>query len=266
MDGLFLVKLFLSFVIGSIWVTSATIIAEKMGTKLGGVIAGIPSTMVIALFFIGWTQSPVVASESTTLMPIILGINAICIMTYVLVTETSFYLSILISLALWFILSLGLVSLNPNNFIYSLVGCILLSIPSYYILEIKSDISSQGKRDTNFSFPQLLFRGILSGTIITFAVIISKITNNPLIGGIFASFPAVILSTIIITHFAHGRSFSCAVIKALMISATINGMVYIIAVRYLYLAVGLIYGTMLSYLFSLISGYLTYLLVNSWMS
>ena len=37
----FTLKLILSFIVGAIWVTGATILAEKYGTKLGGVIVGI---------------------------------------------------------------------------------------------------------------------------------------------------------------------------------------------------------------------------------
>ena len=261
MTNIFLFKLILTFIVGSVWITLATIIAERSGTKLGGVIAGLPSTVVIALFFIGWTQTPLIASQSTSIMPIVLGINILFALIYILLSRVNFYLSIFTSLIVWFIFSLGLVFLNLNNFIYSLIGFLLLLAFSFYILEMKSDIKSEGKKDIKYTFPQLLFRGILAGTIITFAVIIAKI-GGPLLGGVFAVFPAAMLSTMIITHFTHGKSFSSAVIKALIVSGSVSGVVYIIGARYLYLSVGLISGTLISYTISLTSGCLIYVFVS----
>jgi hypothetical protein len=58
MDASFWIKLFLGFIVGSIWVTLTTVSAERFGSKVGGLIGGLPSTVVIALLFIGLTQSP----------------------------------------------------------------------------------------------------------------------------------------------------------------------------------------------------------------
>lgn len=52
MTDLFAVKLFLSFVVGAGWTVLGTVIGEKTGTRVGGPIAGLPSAIVMALFFI----------------------------------------------------------------------------------------------------------------------------------------------------------------------------------------------------------------------
>ena len=83
MTEIFFLKLALSFIVGSVWISTATILAEKFGTKVGGILAGLPSTMVVALFFIGWTQTPQIAAEAATVVPIIMGIDAVFIVVYV---------------------------------------------------------------------------------------------------------------------------------------------------------------------------------------
>ena len=52
MDDIFFLKFALSIIIGGAWIALATVLAEKFGTKLGGVIAGLPSMTAAALFFI----------------------------------------------------------------------------------------------------------------------------------------------------------------------------------------------------------------------
>jgi hypothetical protein len=54
-DASFWLKLILSFIVGSLWVTLTTLSAERFGSKVGGLIGVLPSTVVIALLFIGFT-------------------------------------------------------------------------------------------------------------------------------------------------------------------------------------------------------------------
>ena len=265
MDYVFLLKLILSFVVGGTWITIATILAEKFGTKIGGAIAGIPSTMVVALLFIGLTRSPIVASQSTTIIPIVIGIDSLFVVVYILLCRFNFYFAVLCSLMLWFISSFILILIKFDNFLHSLISFAILSAFSYLIIEKKLNIKSESRKKIKYSFSMLLFRGIFSGAIILFSVLMAKI-SGPTLGGIFAVFPAMMLSTIIITHFAHGKNFSLAVMKSLMVSGTITPVVYAISVRYSYIYLGLVFGTLISFFISLISSYIVYIFVNKKMS
>ena len=115
-------------------------------------------------------------------------------------------------------------------------------------------MKSEGVKNIQYNGPQLLFRGILSGGIIAFAVIMAKV-GGPLLGGTFAAFPAVLLSVIIITYLAHGRAFSCETVKALMVGGAINVPTYATVVRYTYPHFGLLYGSLISFAFCLIVTY-----------
>src|SRR5205807_87984 len=116
MDSLFLFKLVITFLVGSLWLTEATILAERFGSKIGGVIAGMPSSIVIALFFIGWTQTPLAASQATVVVPLIMGIDGLFILAYAFIVRQSFPLALLPSLLVWVCLSFALVLLHFDNF------------------------------------------------------------------------------------------------------------------------------------------------------
>lgn len=260
-DGLFLFKLVVSFLVGSLWLTGATILAERFGSKIGGVIAGMPSTIVIALFFIGWTQTPVAASQATVVVPLVMGINGLFIITYASLAQRSFPLAVLTSLFVWLCFSFALVLIHFNDFSLSLIGFLGLLLFSYIVMEYVLHVKSLAGRTTSFSFSNILMRGLVSGLIVTLAVAFAKL-GGPLFGGVFASFPAVFLSTILLTYFAQGSVFSVSVMKTLMLSGTINTTVYASAVRFLYPLFGLIAGTISSFLISLVSMYLVFLLVK----
>jgi len=88
-------------------------------------------------------------------------------------------------------------------------------------------------------------------------VLIAK-TADPLIGGMFAAFPAMFIATLTISYKAHGIDFSRAMTKPLMVTGMITVAVFAIAVRYLYLATDLYTGTFLAVCLSGVSAYLTY--------
>ncbi|MDP7285592.1 MAG: DUF3147 family protein [Dehalococcoidales bacterium] len=261
MDDIFFLKLALSFIVGGAWITLATVLAEKFGTKLGGVIAGLPSTTAIALFFIAWSQTPFFASEATTIMPVVMGINSLFVLVYSRLTRYSFWFSLITALGIWFALSFGLVLIEFDNFILALVIFTVVLAFSYFILEKKSGITSVGKKDMTYTGWQLMSRGIFSGTMIALAVLMGKV-SGPLWGGIFSIFPAVYVSIIYITHLAHGKSFSLATLKTAMISGQVGVCIYVVTARYTYLYLDLFWGTFSPYLATLTCTLVLYYYIN----
>ena len=104
----FLLHLILAFVVGSIWVTIITIIAEKKGSTLGGILGGLPSTSAFSFFFIGINQSSTAAVQATTVFPLAFGITSAYLLFYAFFAKRSFRRGIIISIIIWFGLS-GLV-------------------------------------------------------------------------------------------------------------------------------------------------------------
>ena len=264
MVNLFIMKLILSFFIGCIWVIAVTVIAEKYGSKIGGIIAGLPSTSLLTLFFIALTQGTEKASEAAIIIPFMVGATALFVLVYILLSKTNFYLGIISSILLWLIISTIIVVVKLQNLFYSFLGLVLFTSLSYFVLEKMLSISSHQKKEMHYTFFQLGFRGILTGIIIVLGVILSY-SAGALYGGIIASFPVLLLSTMVITYREHGYAFSAAVMKVSMLSAAINMSLYALAVYYFYPAYGLIYGTLLCLFSSLIVGISSYFIIHKLM-
>ena len=256
MDEIFFLKLLLSFLVGGSWVIFTTIFADKFGAKVGGLIAGLPSTLLFGLFFIGWTQNPQTAVRATMIVPIIGGINAIFLAFYVSQIKKGLWVSLFSSLVLWVFLSFLAVIIKLNNFGISLLIYVLMFSFSYYIFKNKLKIESIAGKKIEYTHRLFLFRGLLGGLVVLLSVFLGKI-GGPIIGGLFAMFPAMSVSTLVITYLAHGPQFSATLAKSSMLSA-ISIIIYVIVVRYGYISLGLIFGTLLAIVVSFLSGYLIY--------
>jgi hypothetical protein len=265
MDPAFWLKLFLGFLVGSLWITITTISAERYGSKVGGLIGGLPSTVVIALLFIGLTQSPEIAAEATTVMPLAQGLNGLFVLSFMLLIPRGLWLSLVCSLLLWFLQSSLLYLLDIQRFWVSILGWLILLVFCYLASEKWMKVPSQAKYIISYPPTQLVWRALFGGGVIALAIFMGKL-GGPLLGGIFGSFPAMFLSTLVITYLAAGPGFSRSVGKSLLISGLINVPLYEIMVRFLYPNVGLALGTTLALLFSLGTGYITFLFMKKRLS
>jgi hypothetical protein len=253
MDNIFLFKLALSFIIGSLWITMGTVLAEKYGTKIGGLIAGLPSTILISLFFIAWTQSTSVAVDATTIVPIIGGINCLFIVAYIVLLKINFWLALSGALLVWSLLAFALVLAGFNSFILSLIGYICLVVVCHNIVEKVLKVRSEPGKQIYYSTGIMVFRALFSGFVIAFAVVVTKV-GGPLLGGMFVMFPAMFVGMIFMTYFSQGATFSAAVMKSSILGA-ISVVIFGITARYTYTPFGLIGGTALSIIISFASSY-----------
>ncbi len=245
---IFILKIALLFIVGSAWITFTTLLAEKRGTRIAGIIAGLPSAILLTVLFIALNQGLDTAIKSTTAIPISMGASAMFVSVYILASRKDFFLSLILALLCWFIIAAIIYFLNPN-FIFSIIGWIVLLAISYFITGSQSD--SKSFKKANYSFSNILLRAIFSGSLIVLAVLIAKL-GGPTLGGIFAAFPMMTLPSIIITYLAQGRTFSTAFMKSMMLSSSLNVVAFVIGIRYFLMPFGLFFGTILSLFFALL--------------
>ena len=258
MDIAFFAKLALSFLVGSLWVTLSTLAAEKYGSKVGGLIGGLPSTVVVALLFIGLTQSPLAASSATTVIPLAQGFNGVFLVAYLYWIRKGLWPGLLAALAVWAAQAGLLLAVGLKHLWISLAGWLVLAAGCILIVERAMNIPSRPGVRVRHTRGQVLVRALFGGTVIAFAVLMGKL-GGPILGGLFSTFPAMFLSTLVITFYDGGADFSRAVGKSLMISGEVNIVLYAVLARFFYVKWGLALGTAAALAVCLGSGYLLYL-------
>lgn len=260
-DSLIL-HLALAFAVGSAWVTIITVIAERFGSAVGGVVGGLPSTSAFSFFFIGTNQSPDAAVQATTIFPLAFSFTCAFLLFYAFFAQKGFRVGLSISLLIWFAIS-GLIAISSlRDFTLSLIGCIVVSSVVYYVLARKLKLEKQGGVQINSTLSQLIYRAILAGSIVVLAVLLSQIGGSVL-GGISSAFPAIFVSTLYLMSRSKGTDFSRAMTKPLMISATLTVIPYSIAVRFLYPSLGIWLGTISSFAIAAPFAVLSYYAVSA---
>lgn len=193
----FIIKLILSFVVGSSYAILSTVTADRLGTKIGGLISGLPSTVLFGLLFIAWTQSTKASVEATTLIPAVIGLACVYLVTYIHFVKRNLWLAILMSIVIWLILAYGLIIFHVTNFLVSVFIYIFCYLVAYAFVTFIFKVKSTKGNKIVYSPRVLFLRGLLSGSIVALSVIIAKV-GGPIFGGMVATFPAMFTSTLLI--------------------------------------------------------------------
>jgi uncharacterized membrane protein (GlpM family) len=242
----FFLHLFLAFAVGSLWVSIITIVAEKKGSVLGGILGGLPSTSAFSFFFIGINQSSAAAVQATTLFPLAFGITSAYLFFFAFFAQKGFSRGIFASLFIWFAFSGLIVASGLRDFGLSLVGGAVISVLTYYSFTKKLRLQNLKGEMRVYKIREVVLRGVGAGSLVLTSVLLSQI-GGPVLGGIAAAFPAIFTSTLIILNRSRGTEFSRAVTKPLVLSGILTVIPFSVAVRYLYPSLGIWLGTLFSY-------------------
>ncbi len=245
----FVLKLALYFVLGGLWITAGVALAERRGSKAGGLVLGFPSTVLLAVVFIGWTQSTQAAALATSVIPVVHGINAIYVLVSVSLIGRRFWAGWAAGLAVWAACAALVVVSGFDDFAAGVLVYVVLL--SFSIVRIGRMLPKDPEAALGRPAGPLLIavRGALGGAVVATAVLIAKL-GGPLIGGVFAIFPAVFTGALLATALSHGQGFSAAVMRSTLLGGT-SCVVFAAAVRVSFVPLGLAAGSVVSALAAL---------------
>ena len=166
LDNLTLIHLILAFAVGSLWVTLITIIAEKKGSVIGGILGGLPSTSAFSFFFIGINQSSAAAVEATTVFPLAFGITCTFLFFYAFFAQRGFGYGISISLLIWFAVSGLIVASGLSSFVVSLAAGAAISVLTYYCFTKMLRLQNLRGETMHYGARDVLLRGVGAGALV----------------------------------------------------------------------------------------------------
>ncbi len=245
MTDLFTLHLILAFIVGGASVSSVTLIAERYGSALGGLVGGLPAISILSFLFIGLNQSASTAAQATAVFPLALTVTMTFLVMYAVLSTRGFKVALLGALLAWIALSSIIALFAVRNLSLSLL--VFLLIASFYLclFKVRLHLSFVGGAVVHYSPFQIVLRAFIGGLVVMFAVLSSQL-GGPEFGGIAASFPAIFSLTLYFTNRTRGIGLSRALTKPLLISASLTALPYSLLVGFLYPLLGIGAGTLLA--------------------
>jgi len=236
----------LSFVVAGVWISGATLLGEKLGSKRAGLITNLPSSILLSLIFMALTMGPEYAAATTKGIPVGMTIDTLFTLVFILMARKGLSKALTISLIVWAITAYVFIKLIPPLGMAGAIGLYVLVTALCFILaEGVLHIRSVPHKETTFSWKQILLRALFAGTVVAGAVTIAQFAP-PYMTGILATFPAVLSSTLVIFTLSQGADFARATGKILILSSS-NIIIYAWIAGLTFPSLGPWIGTILSF-------------------
>lgn len=245
MENAFLLKVITSFIVAGIWIGGATLLAERLGSKKGGLISNLPSTILIALVFVALVQDPTFAAQAADAAPIGMLIDTLFLLVFILLLKYGLKKTVLLSLSTWFVLAFLANKIHLSNIVLNIILYFIVAVSIFFLLEYVVKIPAKEKNWKKYSPGSLLIRALFAGSVVAGTIIISTFAGTYWVG-LFSTFPAVMLSTMVILTVNQGINFARATGKIMILSST-NIIVYALGVSFTYPRMGVVLGTIVSF-------------------
>ncbi len=241
----FLQQLILSVIVAGIWITLATILSERMGSKTGGMIGNLPSTILTSLLFIGITQSPEFAASATITVPLGMFLSTLFLYVFISLVSKGLVTALAAGLLTWFSLAILASFFQETGRVAWTFLYFCGALGTYLLAEKVLKIPSHGRVKRPYSLQQIFFRAIFAGSVVGMSVLIAR-TGSAFWAGLFASFPAMMLSSMVILTLSAGYPFARATGKVMLLAST-NIVIYSFVAGALFPVTGIWWGSLISY-------------------
>jgi len=248
LDKLFIINVLLSFAIAGSWIAFSSLVAERLGIKVGGLVANLPANLMISLLFVTFVRDVDYVANAVMAVPAGLINVTVFLLVFILTIRSGPLVASFLSLLTWFAIAFLLNFAGQLNLLLGIVLYLGFVTLAMIILDRVLVVEGVKVVRKDYSKRQIAGRAVFSGSIVAAVVVVSKFSPS-YFTGIFATFPAMLFSTLFILAKNQGAEFTRSVGKVLVLTTT-NLLVYALAVYLTYPQFGVVIGTILSYLMS----------------
>jgi hypothetical protein len=223
-------------------VLGLSVIAERVGPKAAGILAGYPLGAAIALFFIGLEIGPKFAADSAVYTMIGLAATQVFVYFYfkttLLVKRFNILAASLLSAAGYFLAIWLLHFIHPTKWLAVAIPIASVFLFRYLFREIPNVTIAQKIRLT---FKVVMFRSFLAACFILMITGTAKLVG-PAWAGLFSAFPTTLFPLLLIVHLTYDKAHVHTIIKNFPLGLG-SLITYSLAVSILYPICGVYVGT-----------------------
>ena len=222
-----------------------TLLAEKFGSRVGGLITNLPSNILITMIFIALTHGTGFVKLMVPAIPVGMLIDTFFLVAFILLLKYNLVVAMTGSLATWLVLAYYADRIGSGNLWVNVAVYFSLTILTWLLMEKKLHIPAAGKSGKRYTPLQIMIRAAFAGGIVGGVVLVSRLVPAYLTG-IVSTFPAVLFSSMVILVVNQGKKFARATGKVMILSST-NIVIYAISVYYFFPLAGIVAGTIISF-------------------
>ncbi|WP_111493828.1 hypothetical protein [Marinobacter bohaiensis] len=216
-------------------------LAERVSTRVAGILAGFPLGTGVALFFLGYEQGPAFAADAArgTLLGFIAGQTLA--LAFAATASEKRLRALTLSVLAFLVVALPL-SLLDLTLPWALLASVLFTVVAHRLMRHFADTGIT--LDKRPGWPEHILRGVISGLIVV-AITSAGHWGTATLSGVLAAFPITFFPLLAIIFWQHGPAPAQTLVKHY--PAGLGSLItHTVAVALLYPVVGVFVGTALA--------------------
>jgi len=239
-------RILLSFFIAGTWIAGTTLLGERLGSRKAGLIANLPSNVLISLLFMAVTKGTDYAAAATAGVPMGMTIDTIFLAVLILTLGLGIWKALALALCSWAVTAFLVVSfLPPLNYLFASIVFVVVAFLLFVLVSRSMRGEHAERKAVKFSWLVVAVRAFFAGTVVASAVALAQFAP-PYMTGVLATFPAVLTSTMVILTRSQGPIFARAAGRIMILSSS-NIIVYACFAGLLFPLIGPWLGTLASF-------------------
>src|SRR5438874_2476052 len=85
--GLMMVRAVAAFLVAGTYVATMARLAEKFGSKLGGLVLALPSTVLVGISFIAWSEGHQALQRSSAMLPVSIAAATVFLAAFIRLSQ-----------------------------------------------------------------------------------------------------------------------------------------------------------------------------------
>lgn len=240
----FVLRVVLSFVLGGLAVALFTAAAERLGSRVGGILLSFPIKVAVAMLLMGLNEGAMFAADAARAIPLGIGVNVVFLLgTALAMRRLTGPAAIAVGLGAWLAAGMLAVFAAPDAaWVYGLAWLAPTAAGVWLLDHARGERRAKPK-DT-FGLAGMLSRALGAGTIVALALVLARFAG-PLVGGLASVFPSGWITTMVILTRHHGAEFTAATTRV-MIAGSAAPVAFGVAVATAFPVFGVVGGTLVA--------------------
>lgn len=211
-------RLLVAFLAGGATVALFTLAAERLGSRVGGLLLSFPVKVAITLVLVALQDGPALAAAAAAVAPAGLAANVAFLTVAVLVLRAGRGLgpALAAGLVAWVALAAPAVLLLPPALAWTVPPFLVASAVAFRVLS--RDRAHRGSRREKPKPGRfgIVGRAAFAGVVVASAVLVTSLLG-PGPGGVMSVFPSGFLTSVVILYRAQGSAFTAMTARTMVV-------------------------------------------------
>lgn len=215
-----------AFIVAGGYVATMARVAERFGSKLGGLILALPSTVLVGISFIAVSEGHSGLRDASAVLPITIAAATIFLTVFIRLCRFGLLAAYSGSIAAWLLVTVPVAITHFRSFPIAIaLSFIIFTLTTMAFRHVPH----RSAKPMTQSWKLMAVRFVVAGNIAAATVIVARLAG-PIWGAVCASFPAVFSASLFLMAKTHGIEFTTSLGRTMIIGCMAN-VVFGICVR-----------------------------------